>query len=185
MHDTVVISGHPNPEQSYANKTILKYLETRKGLHVNHLIELYPDYQVNAEKEINALIRAKNVVLQFPFHWYGVPAILKIWIDSITTPMVYGQFKGALKNKTLVISTTTGGPAESYSSTGYNKYTMKEFLLPIIKLGDSLGMNVLEPVISHSASTKDAGLEERLRQHANSILAIINMENEGILERQI
>ena len=185
MHKTIIISGHPNPEQSYANKTILKYLAGRNGLHVNHLMELYPDYQVDSEKEISSLTGAKNIVLQFPFHWYGVPPILKMWIDSITTPLVYGEFKGALKNKTLVISTTTGGPAASYSSSGYNKHTMKEFLLPIIKLGDSLGMHVLEPVITHSASTKGAGLEERLKQHANSILAVLNMENEGILERQI
>lgn len=185
MNETIVLSGHPNLEQSYANKTILSRIQTIEGVDIRYLINMYPNYQINAKAEIEALIKAKNIVLQFPFHWYGVPPILKMWIDTITTPLVYGEPKGALKNKLLIISTTTGGPEESYSPTGYNKYTMKEFLLPLMKFGDSLGMNVIDPVITHSASTKGAALEGKLRHHANRINEILNIENEGILERQI
>lgn len=185
MIETVVISGHPNIGRSYANKTILSKLETIETLDIRYLIKMYPNYQIQAEKEIEALIRAKNIVLQFPFHWYGVPPILKMWIDTITTPLVYGEYKGALANKLLIISSTTGGPKESYSPTGYNKHTMKEFLLPITKLGDSLGMNMIEPVIVYSASAQVDDLERRLLDHANRINELLNLENEGILERQI
>ena len=108
-----------------------------------------------------------------------------MWIDTISTPLVYGEYKGALTHKSLIISTTTGGPEESYSPTGYNKHTMEEFLLPITKLGDSLGMNVNDPIITHGALAQGVGLEERLYHHANRIIETLNVQNEGILERQI
>lgn len=185
MDKTIIISGHPNPERSFANTSILSHLEDTEGVEIRQLITLYTDYNIDSEKEIRILTEAKHIILQFPFHWYGVPPILKMWIDSVTTPLVYGQHKGALKNKTLIISTTTGGPAESYASTGYNKHSMKEFLLPVIKLGDSLGMHVPDPVITHSAAVKGGDLEERLRAHAHRLIKMINTTHEGILERQV
>jgi putative NADPH-quinone reductase len=150
-------------------------------VNIVHLIQEYPDFQIDAEAEISRLREADIIVLQFPFHWYGVPAILKMWIDSITTPMVYGKQKGILKGKSFIISTTTGGPAESYSATGYNKYTMKEFLLPLLKLGDSLGMNVLEPIVMHSASGDSDSVNYKAQKHVKFIMEQIQ-KDETVLE---
>ncbi len=178
MKKITVISGHPNMDSSTANKTILNILENENNINITHLMNTYSDYKVDAEKEINNLLESDVIVLQFPFHWYGVPAILKMWIDSITTPLVYGPNKGGLKGKIFVISTTTGGPEESYSPSGYNKYTMKELLLPLLKLGNSLEMNVLDPIVLHSAMFQDdAGkqtLENNANQHAIKLIKALN-----------
>jgi len=182
MARIIIVSGHPSIEKSLANKSILKSMREMDTVNIVDLIQEYPDFQIDAEAEISRLKEADLIVIQFPFHWYGVPAILKMWIDSITTPMVYGKQKGILKGKSLIISTTTGGPAESYSATGYNKHTMKEFLLPLLKLGDSLGMNVLEPVVMHSASGDSDSVNYKAQKHARFIIEQIEKEHEKVLE---
>ena len=178
MKNILVISGHPDINNSAANKTIIDVLEKENNIRISKLMSTYSDYQIDANKEINNLLDADVIVLQFPFHWYGVPAILKMWIDSITTPLVYGPNKGGLKDKTFLLSTTTGGPSESYQSDGYNKFTMKEFLLPLLKLGDSLEMNVLKPLVLHSAMFKDDEAENLLKlnaqKHAFKIIELVN-----------
>lgn len=178
MKKIIVLSGHPNMENSTANKTVVEVLEKEHNVAITKLMGEYPNYEIDAEKEINNLLEADVIVLQFPFHWYGVPAILKMWIDSITTPLVYGPNKGDLKGKTFILSTTTGGPKESYQTSGYNKHTMKEFLLPISKLGDSLEMNVLDPIVLHSAMFQDEvgkqALENNAKQHALKLIEIVN-----------
>jgi glutathione-regulated potassium-efflux system ancillary protein KefG len=108
---------------------------------------------------------------------------MKKWIDSITTPLVYGDKKGALKGKGLLISTTTGGPEESYSPHGYNKYSMKQFLLPLLKLGDSLGKNVLEPLVMHSATGEPTAVHTRAQEHTVKMINEINYQYETVLER--
>jgi len=87
-----------------------------------------------------------------------------------------------LKGKTFILSTTTGGPEESYQTSGYNKYTMKEFLLPILKLGDSLEMNVLDPIVLHSAMFQDEVGKQALENNKYSltdgtILKSVNQSN--------
>lgn len=178
MKNIVVISGHPDINNSTANKTIIDILEKENNIKISKLMSTYSDYQIDANTEINHLLDADVIVLQFPFHWYGVPAILKMWIDSITTPLVYGPNKGGLKDKVFLLSATTGGPQESYRSNGYNKYTMKEFLLPLLKLGDSLEMDVLDPLVLHSAVFQDVEgedlLKTRAEQHALKLIQHIN-----------
>lgn len=176
MKKVLVISGHPDIKSSQANSMIIDNLEKHSNVKVRNLIEAYPDFKISIDNEIKALVEADVVILQFPFHWYNVPAILKQWIDAIVTPLVYGKHKGALQNKTLIISTTTGGPEVSYSKEGYNKYTMKQFLLPLIKLGDSLGMKVQDLVITHSCSNSDPSLKERLNLHSNRLITNFHSE---------
>jgi putative NADPH-quinone reductase len=178
MKKITVIAGHPNMDSSTANKTIINILEKESNIKIINLMANYSDYKVDAEKEINNLLESDVIVLQFPFHWYGVPAILKMWIDSITTPLVYGPNKGGLKGKKFVLSTTTGGPKEAYQASGYNKYTMKELLLPLLKLGDSLEMDVLDPIVLHSAMFQDEDgkndLISNANQHALKLVEFIN-----------
>ena len=178
MKNIIVISGHPDIDNSTANKTIVDVLEKENNIKISKLMSTYSDYRIDANKEINNLLDADVIVLQFPFHWYGVPAILKMWIDSITTPLVYGPNKGGLKEKTFLLSTTTGGPSESYQSDGYNKFTMEELLLPLLKLGDSLEMDVLKPLVLHSAMFQDDEGKNLLKSNAkHQALKLIELVN--------
>ena len=76
------------------------------------------------------LSNADAVILQFPLWWFGVPAILKGWIERVyafgfgygykdgSNHHRYGE--GALKGKRALVSVCTGGPAADYGSRGIN-----------------------------------------------------------------
>jgi NAD(P)H dehydrogenase (quinone) len=76
------------------------------------------------------LLRADAVIVQFPLWWFGVPAILKGWIERVyafgfgygykdgTNNYRYGE--GALKGKRALVSVCTGGPEADYGPRGIN-----------------------------------------------------------------
>jgi len=103
--------------------------------------------------EQQKLLAADAVILLFPLWWFGMPAILKGWVDRVFAyGLAYG-FKGAgnryrygdggLKGKRALLAITVGGPAEDYSPRGING-PLEQLLFPITH-GTLFfpGMNVL------------------------------------------
>jgi NAD(P)H dehydrogenase (quinone) len=90
--------------------------------------------------EQRKLLVADAVILQFPLWWFGMPAILKGWVDRVFAyGLAYG-FKGAgnryrygdgaFKGKRALLSVMVGGPAEDYSARGING-PLEQILFPI------------------------------------------------------
>lgn len=90
--------------------------------------------------EQHKLLAADAVILQFPLWWFGMPAILKGWIDRVYAyGFAYGykdegnRYRygdGILKGKRALLSVMVGGPAEDYSPRGING-PLEELLFPI------------------------------------------------------
>lgn len=86
------------------------------------------------------LLAADAVVLQFPLWWYGVPAILKGWIERVYAfGFAYGYKDGTnryrfgdgiLKGKRALVSVCAGGPAIDYGPRGING-PMDQLLFPL------------------------------------------------------
>jgi NAD(P)H dehydrogenase (quinone) len=90
--------------------------------------------------EQRKLLAADAVILQFPLWWFGMPAILKGWVDRVFAyGLAYG-FKdagnryrygeGGFKGKRALLSIAVGGPAEDYSARGING-PLEQLLFPI------------------------------------------------------
>lgn len=65
------------------------------------------------EAEIEKLRRCDMLVLQFPFYWFSMPAIMKGWVDRVfSNGFVYGGGKwydrGGLKGRRAMLAITTG-----------------------------------------------------------------------------
>ena len=65
------------------------------------------------------------MIWQFPLWWFGLPAILKGWVDRVfAMGRTYGGDRfyenGVFKGKRAMLSVTTGGPAEAYQAGGFN-----------------------------------------------------------------
>ena len=182
MSKVVVISGHPNLESSYTNKVILEQLNKQiESIDVRRLDELYPDYQINVEQEQNALLDADVIVLQFPFYWYSVPALLKKWIDDVMAfNFSYGPEGDKLKGKAFIISTTIGGPAESYDPLGYNHFTVEQLLYPIQQTAYLAGMHYQKPIYTNGmvyipgVYNTQEGVEAKAVEHAERLSNQIN-----------
>ena len=95
-----------------------------------------PDVAVEQQK----LLEADAVIMQFPLWWYGVPAILKGWIDRVyafgfaygyqngTNEFRYGE--GILKGKRALVNVQAGGPAVDYGPRGINA-PIEQLLFPL------------------------------------------------------
>ena len=88
--------------------------------------------QVAAQEKLKA---ADLVILQFPLWWFGLPAMLKGWVDRVMTMgFAYGAGRrydqGGLKGRRAMLALTTGGPEASYTERGING-PMERILFPI------------------------------------------------------
>ncbi|KAB1156463.1 NAD(P)H-dependent oxidoreductase [Tenacibaculum aiptasiae] len=147
----LMIVAHPNLENSVANKRISEKLPKYiKNLEVRNILELNPDYKINVEAEQQALIEADTVIFQYPFYWYNMPAILKLWFDEVFSyNFAYGAEGNKLKGKNFLQSITIGGPAESYTPLGYNHFKIEEFSKPLEQTAYLAQMNYLPPIYEH------------------------------------
>ena len=100
----LIILAHPNYAQSVANRAVINGLQgSGLDLEIRPIAELYPDFQIDAAAEQQALLRHQTIVFQYPFYWYNMPAILKQWFDCVFTyGFAYGS--GAASSKAKILS---------------------------------------------------------------------------------
>lgn len=111
------------------------------------------------------LMAADAVLFQFPLWWFGMPAIMKGWIERVFAyGLAYGYQgagnthrygEGGLAGKRAMLSVTTGGPADDYAARGINGQ-LEELLFPITH-GTLFypGMQVLPTHAVHGAGRID------------------------------
>ncbi len=158
MSKILLINGHPDFQNSVSNSRIIETfssLTSKNGLNdevqIRNLNILYPDYKINIKEEQGFLLDAQLIILQFPFYWYSVPALLKLWIDMVLTyGFAYGKTGTKLHGKKLLLSLTTGGPENAYHAHGRNNYEIIELLSPLKQMSNLIGTEFLEPLISYS-----------------------------------
>lgn len=90
--------------------------------------------------EQQKLLVADAVIFHFPLWWFGMPAILKGWIDRVYAyGFAYGykgqgnRYRygdGIFKGKRAILSVMVGGPSQDYSPRGING-PLDELLFPI------------------------------------------------------
>ena len=154
----LVIVAHPAMEQSRVNSTLLRATEpllaqaSVPGVEVRNLYRLYPDYLIDVAAEQAALARAKLVVWQHPIHWYGMPPLMKLWVDEVLAfGWAYGPGGTFLRGKDLWLVASTGGPQDSYRPDSYNRYFFDAFLPPYEQTAALCGMRFLAPMMLHGA----------------------------------
>ncbi len=105
------------------------------------------------EAETQHLLDCDLLVVHFPLWWFGMPAILKGWIDRV---FVYGKMyrsvmrydKGICAGKKMIACVTTGATEDSCSHNGKEGDT-RLHLWPILYAFRYLGFDVLQPEIFH------------------------------------
>jgi glutathione-regulated potassium-efflux system ancillary protein KefF len=168
-----VVAAHPQWEHSRVNRQLRDVALGLREVVVCDLFGRYPDYAIDTAREQRALEAAKLVVLLHPVQWYGMPALLKLWLDEVLAlNWAYGGGQ-ALLGKDLWLVASTGGPESSYHPQGYNRYFFDAFLPPYEQTAALCGMRFLPPMLLHSAHTTPdevvaehvATFAERLRSY--------------------
>ncbi len=114
-------------------------------------------FSIDVTREIEALEWCDAFIMQFPLWWFGLPGILKGWVDRVfAMGRVYGGGKwydnGAFRGKRAMLSVTTGGPESMYMPDGLNG-DMNHILFPINHgMLRFTGFDVVPPYIAWSAA---------------------------------
>lgn len=183
MKKVVVISGHTDLKSSVANKTILETLSQRlpAGSEIAKLDSLYPDFKIDAKVEQERLLKADIIVLQFPLFWYSAPSLLQRWMEeTFQHGFSHGSKGDKLKGKKLVLSFTSGAPAEMYSRSGAMGYEIDDFL-PCFKAACRLCQMeyagyVYTGGVSYANRTTPELIEkqkETATEHANRLISLL------------
>lgn len=156
--DTVVLVAHPRMEHSRVNRALMRAAQAQAGprVQVRDLYRLYPDYVIDAEAERAALATARLVVWQFPFQWYGMPPLMKLWLDEVFGfGWAYGPGGTALRGKDLWLVVSTGGGEDAYHPAGHNRHFIDAFWPPMEQAAALAGMRFLPPLVLHAAHRVD------------------------------
>ncbi|MCK5871338.1 MAG: NAD(P)H-dependent oxidoreductase [Methylococcales bacterium] len=103
--------------------------------------------------ERDKLLQSDLLIIHFPLWWFGMPAILKGWIDRV---FIYGSVyrsqmrydTGICKGKKILACITTGANQDSCSFNGREGDT-RLISWPMLFPFRYIGFDVLEPVIFH------------------------------------
>jgi NAD(P)H dehydrogenase (quinone) len=116
-------------------------------VHATEVNGFAPDIEAEIRK-----IEACNVmILQFPLWWFGLPAILKGWVDRVfAMGRTYGNGRlfenGVFRGKRAMLCTTTGGMEDAYSQNVFGD--IDGILRPIQRgILQFVGFDVLAPQI--------------------------------------
>ena len=72
MSKILVIAGHPDYKHSVANRAVLdEFHKLVPDAEIVYLDALYPDFNIDVDKEQKRISDADIVIFQFPFWWYG------------------------------------------------------------------------------------------------------------------
>ena len=121
-----------------------------------------PDIQAEMVK----LFLCDALILQFPLWWFGLPGILKGWVDRVFASggRIYGGGKwydrGVFAGKRAICSLTTGGTAAMYTREGLSGPI--DWILYPVNHGILYftGFTVIEPFLVHGPAR--ISQEERL-----------------------
>ncbi|NCH70655.1 NAD(P)H-dependent oxidoreductase [Cronobacter dublinensis] len=180
MKNILIVSGHPDLNHSVGNATILDHLAVAlPDADIRYLDRLYPDRRINVGAEQKSLLKADVMVWQFPFSWYGLPGLMKQWLDEV---FVHGFAHGStakLGGKKLILSFTTGAPEALYSAQGDFGHTVDEYLLPFETTARLCHLDLLPPIYTCGISyaNRDAGQiakqQQLARAHASRLVNVL------------
>lgn len=110
---------------------------------------------------------ADLLIVIFPVWWFGVPAILKGWIDRVLAlDVAYGGGRwfdrGVYRGKRVLIACTTGAKSDRFSEDGL--FGPIDWVLHPLRVGtfNFCGFDTLEPVVAWATGHRDEAARHAL-----------------------
>lgn len=187
--DYVIIYAHPGPKSF--NHAILERVESilrkaKKSFEVRNLYalkfnpnlganEIYPAGHgrtpPDVAREQRFVREAEAIIFIYPIWWFGMPAILKGYIDRVFSEgFAYSidgeKLTGLLTGKKAVIINTTGGPRELFAHTGYEEAMRKATDSAIVEF---CGMEIVEHRYLYAVQSIDDAARKRMLDDLENI----------------
>lgn len=153
----------------------------KQQLEERHATEIGA-FAADIEAEWELLRACDLMIWQFPLWWFGLPAILKGWVDKVFAfERVYGGSRGIydtgyFRGRRALLSLTTGGPPGAYDPDGFNG-DLDAVLRPIQRgILRFVGFDVLRPNVVFQPARLDADLRIEALEAWRERLAAIAAE---------
>jgi NAD(P)H dehydrogenase (quinone) len=145
-----------------------------------HRTSLAPTEDVGTEQR--KVLWCDLIIFQFPMWWFGMPSILKGWVDRVMTRgFAYGGGRkydtGKFAGKKAMVSVTTGTASSLYEPDGIDG-SIHHILWPIQNgVFRYLGFDVLPPYVSwEPGNVPDDTRADYLRLYAEKLRALHSTE---------
>lgn len=158
MKKTLVLFAHPYFEYSTANIELLQAYKDVENVDVKDLYEEYPDFHIPAFRERKRLRQYEKIIFHFPLIWFGMPPLLKLWIDEVFDMTWTAEVDHPLQNTEAAIIVTMGGKKEDYLQGGKYATTVFELLKALklsLKVNGVIVKNILEIYDADDLQTED------------------------------
>jgi glutathione-regulated potassium-efflux system ancillary protein KefG len=148
----LILFAHPALQKSRVNRALIGAVQDVSGINIHDLYQIYPDFHVDPKHEQNLLEAHDILVIQYPFLWFSVPALVREWQDLVLeNGWAYGRRGTALRGKTLMCAVSTGAGEEAYQGSHPNRFSMRDLLAPVEQMARLCGMEYLPPFVVHGA----------------------------------
>jgi glutathione-regulated potassium-efflux system ancillary protein KefF len=169
-----LIYAHPHPRQSRAGAALLGAVRDLPGLAVRSLYDMYPDFAIDVAAEQAALDASRLLIWQHPVHWYGPPALLKLWFEQVLAAGWAYEGGRALAGKDCLWVCSTGGPFEAYAPEQEHGHEFAAFAPAMRQTARYCGMHWLDPLVVHGAARAgEASLAEAAQTYRTRLQAWI------------
>lgn len=181
MKRILILFFHPRFEESRVHKALISSLDTLDHVTLRDVYELYPDFNIDIEKEKSVMELHDIIVWQHPFYWYNCPPLMKQWIDMVLEyGWAYGRGGDKLTGKCIMNIVSSGGTFEVYRKDGRNRFTYRELLSPFDQTAFLCHMNYLPPFIIPGANKITLQEIEEYKIKYLEILNFLKSENVDI-----
>jgi glutathione-regulated potassium-efflux system ancillary protein KefG len=182
MKRILILFAHPALERSRVNRLLIKGVRDLPGVTFHDLYEEYPDFNIDVSREQSLLVDHDILALQHPLFWYSTPALLKEWQDLVLEHgWAYGSQGHMLEGKAALSVLTTGGRESAYRGEGHNRFTIRQFLVPVEQTFRLCGMDYLPPFVVHGTHGITA---EQVRAHAENYRRLLEALRDDRLDLQ-
>jgi putative NADPH-quinone reductase len=152
----LVVYAHSQAHKSRVNRRLADAARLVPGVQVRDLYDTYPDFHIDVAAEQALLTGADAVVFVHPIQWYGMPALLKEWVDHVLLAgWAYGAGGTALAGKRYWLVATAGSEARAYAADGAHGRPFDDYLPPFRQTAALCGMTWETPLILFGAHKVD------------------------------
>lgn len=157
----LVLYAHSAPHLSRVNRRLADAARLVDGVYLHDLYEAYPDFYIDVAREHALVAQAEVLVFLHPIQWYGMPALLKEWVDVVLHEgWAYGGEGTAARGKGYWMVATTGGAADEFAAGARHGRPFADYLAPFQQTAALCGMEWIAPHILHGAHDVDIGAVE-------------------------
>lgn len=151
MNKTLVLFAHPYFEKSKTSSRLIQAYQNLEHVTFRDLYEEYPDFNILTYFERKRLSFYSRIIFHFPLVWFGMPPLLKLWIDDVfdlkwftnekENNPVYGKKTDVVVTVDSLYLEYTGDEPVPFDASRYLTTLMRCIKINNMRLGNFITIN--------------------------------------------